>query len=219
MTDSAYPLFSTDTAVSGSTSLHLAHSNAMDQHVILERLIVPSASSELRFFSRLGFASETQIARAQVTLDDGQSWIDVYAQAGDNGRGETLFTARSASLAEFDNQVIKVRFFYELLGGSFFPQSSSGVGFYIDDVEVTNAQELIESNTVALGNVSEFSYTPETLGQHLLQSQFVGFEGFPGSVWGPTSTIEVQSSSNTTAIAASVLPASRSVFSLSLIHI
>ncbi len=213
LTDSAYPLFSTDTAVSGSTSLHLAHSNAMDQQVIIERLVVPSASSELRFFSRLGFASETQIARAQVTLDDGQSWIDVYAQAGDNGRGETAFAARSASLAEFENQVIKVRFFYELLGGSFFPQSSSGVGFYIDDVEVTNAQQLTDSKVVALGDVSEFSYTPETLGQHLLQLQFVGFEGFPGSVWGPTSTIEVQGSNNSTAIAASVLPASRSVFS------
>lgn len=212
LTDDAYPLFSTGAAASGSFSLHLAHSDATDQQVIIERQIFPSASSQLRFASRLGFASVTQIARAQVSLDDGQTWADVYTQAGTNGQGETSFTTRSVSLAAYADSVIKVRFAYDLLGGSFFPQISAGVGFYVDDIEITNAQELGNITTTELSTVSEFSYTPETLGEHLLQIQYLGFEGFAGSAWGPPMTFDVGTSNNTTALAASVLPASRSVF-------
>ena len=211
-TDDAYPLFSTGAAANGSFSLHLAHSDATNQQVIIERQIFPSASSQLRFASRLGFASVTQIARAQVSLDDGQTWADVYTQAGTDGRGETSFTNRSISLAAYADSVIKIRFAYDLLGGSFFPQISSGVGFYVDDIEVTNAQELGSLTTTELSTVSEFSYTPETLGEHLLQVQYLGFEGFSGSAWGPPMTFDVGTSNNTTALAASVLPASRSVF-------
>ena len=212
LTDSAYPLFSTGAAANGSFSLHLAHSTPTDQQVIIERQVFPSASSQLRFSSRLGFASVTQIARAQVSLDDGQTWADVYTQAGTDGSGETSFTARSVSLGAYADSVIKVRFAYDLLGGSYFPQFSAGVGFYIDDVEITNAQELGELTTTELSTVSEFSYTPETLGEHLLQIQYLGFEGFAGSAWGPPMTFDVGTSNNTTALAASVLPASRSVF-------
>jgi len=212
LTDSAYPLFSTGAAANGSFSLHLAHSEATDQQVIIERQIFPGASSQLRFASRLGFASETQIARAQVSLDDGQTWADVYTQAGTNGQGETGFTNRSVSLAQYAGSVIKIRFAYDLLGGSFFPQISAGVGFYVDDVEVTNAQELGSITTTDLSTVSEFSYTPQSLGEQLLQVQYLGFEGFAGSAWGPAMTFDVGTSNNTTAIAASVLPASRSVF-------
>lgn len=211
-TDSAYSLFTTDAAASGSTSLHLAHTNSRDQFVVIERQILPSASSELRFASRLGFASATQVARAQASLDDGQTWSDVYSQVGSGGRGETSFSNKSASLASYADSVIKIRFTYDLLGGSFFPQSSSGVGFYIDDVQVTNAQELTNIVTTSLANVSEFSYTPEGSGEHLLQVQYLGWEGFAGSAWGPVKTVSVADFSNNTAIAASVLPASRSVF-------
>lgn len=212
-TDASYPLFTTDDAANGSLSLHLAHRVASDQHFVVERQLMLSGMSRLNFSSRLGFASLTQVARAQISLDDGQSWRDLYSQVGSDGRGEVEFTSRSISLSDYAGEVAKIRFAYDLLGGSYFPQSSSGVGFYVDDITVTNAQELTNIESATLGNVDAFSYTPQSSGDHLLQVQFLGWNGFSGSAWGPAKTLTVAAgSNNSTAIAASVLPASRSVF-------
>lgn len=212
-TDSAYPLFTTDDAANGSFSLHLAHSIPNAQHFVWERQIMLSGTSRLNFASRLGFASVTQVARVQISLDDGQSWRDVYSQTGTDGRGETEFTNRSIALSNYAGKVATFRFFYDLLGGSYFPQTSAGVGFYVDDITVTNAQELTNIESEYLSNVEAFSYTPETAGDHLVQVQYLGWEGFSGSAWGPAKTLNVGAGpSSSTAIAASVLPASRSVF-------
>lgn len=212
-TDSSYPLLTTDAAANGSSSLHLAHANATDQYFVWERQVLISGTSRLNFSSRLGFASTTQIARAQISLDDGQSWRDVYTQIGTDGRGETSFVSRSVALSDYAGEVAKFRFFYDLLGGSYYPQTSAGVGFYVDDITVTNAQELTNIDTESLSNTDGFNYTPRTIGDHLLQVQHVGWDGFAGSAWGPGKSLSVATgSSNNTAIAASVLPASRSVF-------
>ena len=212
-TDSAYPLFTTDAAANGSLSLHLAHSIPSNQHFVWERKIMLSGTSRLNFASRLGFASMTQVAHAQISLDDGQSWRDVYTQRGTDERGETEFTNRSIALSDYAGKVATFRFFYELEGGSYFPQFSEGVGLYIDDITVTNAQELENIESESLSTVDAFSFTPDTTGEHLLQVQYLGWEGFSGSNWSPAKTVSVGSSaSNTTAVAASVLPASRSVF-------
>jgi len=212
-TDSAYPLFTTDAAANGSLSLHLAHSIPNNQHFVWERQVMLSGTSRLNFASRLGFASLTQVARVQISLDDGQSWRDVYSQRGTDDQGEPSFTNRSVALSEYADQVAKFRFFYELEGGSYFPQTSAGVGFYVDDITVTDAQELTAIDSEYLANVEAFSYTPDTIGQHLLQVQYLGWEGFSGSTWGPAKTITIGASANTnTVVAASVLPASRSVF-------
>jgi len=217
-TDPDYPLITTSVAAVGSASFHLAHPNAQDQDFVWERQVLLTDSSELTFFSRLGYASPAQIAKAQVSLDGGQSWVDVYVQAGtvtdpQTQSGESSFAMRTVSLAAHAGRVVNVRFAYELDNGSYFQQTDPGFGFYVDEISVTNAQELTDIVATDLGGVSSFSFTPVATGNHLLQAQFVGWTGFAGSAWGPPLEVNATTAApGATAIAASVLPASRSVY-------
>ena len=97
---------------SGSQAFHLAHpSPPRDQYFAIERSLLLSATSVLRFASRLGWSASDQEAVAQISLDDGQTWVDVYAQTGDGTSGEAAFTERAVSLGAYAGRVVKVRAF------------------------------------------------------------------------------------------------------------
>ena len=209
-TDADYTLISNSVSGTGSASFHLAHPNASSQWFVWERNILVSSNSSLTFQSRLGTATTDQTAKAQVSLNDGATWADVYSQAGDGGSGEAAFTDRAVSLAAYANKVIKVRFFYEFLGGNFFPQTSNGIGFYVDEILVTNAQELTQPAETSLGDVTQFNYQPPGTGLQLLQVRYFPWAGFAGSDWGPAFQVQASAGVDETLIAASILPTSRS---------
>ena len=189
-TSAAYSVVSETVSATGNASFRLAHpAPPIDQYFVMERLLLVSSSSVLSFKSRLGVATSDQIAKAQVSLDDGQSWIDVYTQAGSGQPGETTFTDRSVPLSDYAGRAILVRFAYEFDSGSYFPQTIDGVGFYVDDITVTNAQELTDTTTSTLGDVSSFDFTPPAYGDYVMQVQYFGWPGFPGSDWGPAFTV------------------------------
>src|SRR5437870_9780347 len=56
-------------------------------------------------------------AKVQISVNQGQSWQDVYSQAGTGGGGETSFTNRTIPLAGFAAKSIQVRFSYNFSTG------------------------------------------------------------------------------------------------------
>jgi hypothetical protein len=118
------------------------------------------SSATLTFLSRLGYATARQLARVQISTDDGVSWSDLYQQAGDGTSGEQSFRPRSVSLAAYGQRAFRVRFNYTFLnGGTLFNQTDPGVGWYFDDIALTGVRKVSTSSPVAVAGAS-FPFTP-----------------------------------------------------------
>ncbi len=146
-----YSVQSTDLAASGSYSFHLAHppdpSNPDDQFVTLNAVFRGATNSQLNFAKLLGYATSGQIARAQISTNTGSSWQDLWSQAGTGGSGDVSFSSINASLAAYAGKLFQIRFAYDYTSGSYYPQTTSGVGFYFDNIAVTNAEQLLNRAT------------------------------------------------------------------------
>ena len=98
-----------------------------------------------------------------------------------------MFTRRSIALSTFADQDVMVRFSYDIQSGTFFFQTDSGVGFYIDDIFVTEAEEFFEEviRDVSLG--TSFDFQPAQPGQYSLSVRAKVSESF--LPWGPSKQI------------------------------
>jgi uncharacterized protein YkwD len=143
-TSAGYPVVATDVSAGGAASFHLAHVQAADQVLLLNETFVATSTSTLSFDSRLGIASPGQVALVEASVDDGATWTAIFQQAGQltgttSSFGETSFNPKSVSLAAFANRAVRLRWRYELMGGfSYYPQSSSGAGWYFDNIQVAS---------------------------------------------------------------------------------
>jgi uncharacterized protein YkwD len=142
-TSAGYSVIATDVSAGGAASFHLAHAQPADQVLLLNETFVATATSVLSFDSRLGIASPGQVALVEASVDDGASWSTLYQQAGQltgttSSMGETGFSLKSVSLAAFANRALRLRWRYQLVGGvSYYPQTSAGAGWYIDNIDIT----------------------------------------------------------------------------------
>ena len=176
-----YSHIQSDIHVSAPNAFHLAHTTpARPQTLTLRNLIVPSVRSELRFHSRLGGASTGQIARAQISIDGGSSWRDLYTQSGDGQAGELNFIQRSISLQPFAGRAVQFRFEYGFAFGGFnyVPGAEPQIGWYLDDIQVTFAEELVSAKTTT-STKPEFNFVPLTAQPYFLDSRprISGFGG------------------------------------------
>ena len=188
-----YPIIVSDIVASGTHSFHLAMPNFSDQKLTLNNLLYASANSMLTFKSRLGFASATQIARVQASTDDGVTWSDVYAQPGTGNSGENSFVARNISLSSFAGSSVRLRFNYSYNGGSVFPQTDSDVGWLIDDIVVTNIEQLV-SPVITSTSTTNFNFNPAQAGNYNLNVRALIYTEFPLD-WGPTKLVSASMSS------------------------
>src|SRR5207244_1134617 len=99
-TSSGYDVVVSSPRASGAFAFHLAHLDpAADQKLTLMRVLLPGANGQMQFKSRLGVASSTQVAKVQLSVDQGNSWQDVYTQPGayspSQPNQEMTFTTRS----------------------------------------------------------------------------------------------------------------------------
>ena len=171
----------TDVHHSGSASFHLAHPDFQTQKLLLNQTIRVHPASELQFFSRLGWATATDIAKVQVSADGG-SWQTIWSQTGDFSRGENTFALHAISLAAFDGRQIRVQFIYEA-NGSYYPQATTGYGLYLDDITVIGAEQ---ATNVLVSDVpvgTTFSFSPTHAAQYGLEVRArIGERLLP---WGP----------------------------------
>lgn len=177
-------------ASGGASSYHLAHTSRTDQILTLpETFFVGNVSPVVTFQSRLGSASDIQTAHVQVSTDDGVTWLDVYSQIGTNNSGEASFTARSTSLATYVNRTVRVRFLYAVAeSGSAFPQSSSGVGWYLDNITLTGVQQTTPGTATPATAASSFNFLPGSTSTVGLQARGVLFDSYPME-WGPVASV------------------------------
>jgi len=189
-----YPVVASNISANGASSFHLAHTQAQDQALQLTQPLLASASSVLRFASRLGLSSPAQRAIVEVSLDDGGNWVAVFEQAGQqtgntSAMGETNFSTKTISLAAFANRTLLVRWRYALASGSsYYPQSSAGVGWYVDDIQLDGVSAVSSAGTPTEILSTSFQASA-TSGPLALQAR-AGMYGY-FAAWSPVKTITI----------------------------
>lgn len=167
-----YAFQASDIKFAGSYSFHFAHpsndSGPPDEVVTLNASFQPSASSQLTFYKRLGWASTTQVARAQVSTDNGATWTDVWTQAGNNNSTDQSFSQVTVPLNNYAGSTVRLRFVYDFAGGSYFPQVDAGVGLYLDNIAVSGATQQVDPVVASETSATSFAFVPNTLTNYVL---------------------------------------------------
>ena len=189
-TAGGYNMVATDVRATGAASFHLAQMRVLDESLQLKQVLGIGAPTVLNFKSRLAQSSNYQTALVEASLDDGQSWETLWQQAG--GSVEWMFTAKTISLAAFANRTMLLRFRYTLNrnGIYYFPGADTGYGWYIDDVQISNATAVTASPPTETAN-SSIAYTPSSVGTLLLQGRAGMDEYF--AEWGSVRPLTVTS--------------------------
>jgi hypothetical protein len=218
-----YPVITNPPTGSGKC-FHLCHTNPVPQLLQMTELLFPSNATTLSFKSLLGYATTNEVARVQVSTDGGDSWQNIFTEAGSGGSGETVFTQHTLSLTNYLDQRTLVQFDYDFVPGSYYNENSAFVGWCLENIIVTNSQKLINQTTNATSSTN-FVFTPAQTGNYWLQARGVIFGSFPidfgtaklvTGVFGPTmitvNSIAVAGSQAT--IKFSVAPGTNSLFHL-----
>lgn len=183
---SSYSAVTGDAAATGSKSFHLAHAQPVDQTLTLKNTLIPLGNASIRFDSRLGLSGTGQIARLEISANEGMNWTTLYQQSGTQSGstssfGEKTFTTQTLSLAAFAGKSVQLRFRYAVENGSYYPQSSAGAGWYIDNVQITGT-EIPTAFMAQTTTGNAFSFTAPNSGSTLLQVRS-GMYGYFGD-WG-----------------------------------
>ncbi|TVP76472.1 MAG: hypothetical protein EA353_11990 [Puniceicoccaceae bacterium] len=78
-TSDGYSALSTSVKYAGSGAYRLAHPSPADQTLEYLETFRPGPAAALHFRSRLGWATDGQVARVEVSPDGGASWTPVYS--------------------------------------------------------------------------------------------------------------------------------------------
>jgi len=172
-----YPV-TTNSPVGSGECFHLTHLNPVPQLLELNELLYPTNSTRLSFKSLLGYATSDEVARVQVSTDGGATWQDLFSEAGSNGSGETGFTQHNLSLTTDTGIRTLVRFDYDFSYGNYYPDLSPEVGWCLEDIVVTNCQQLVTQVTNSTSSTN-FVFMPAQTGNYLLLARGVIFDDFP----------------------------------------
>lgn len=171
-TTGSYPLRQSALVRTGSKAFQLVTPTFDDQSFVVTRDVIPSASSQLQFHDRGRFATTTTTLDAEVSTDGGGTWTSVWSRFGvglSSSFWDPNFIARSISLSAYAGQIVRVRFIMRWNGQSITTGTTSNHGFFIDDVTVTNATELVNPTTTTLaGAASGFTLNATTAGAPLV---------------------------------------------------
>jgi hypothetical protein len=164
----------------GGFLFHLAQPEPpADQLLQINRAWLVATNTQLRFRSRLAKAATAQVAKVQISLDDGVAWNDLYSQSGTGGSGENSFTLRTLSLSNYSGREVLLRFNYHREGfGSFEPGTDRDTGWFLDDIVITNVQQTANPITVASASAS-LNFKPTLTGVQALMARPLLFGGFP----------------------------------------
>ena len=184
-TSADYPLLNTAIKASGNYAFHLAHPTPTTQYFTINREFYIGGNASLQFKGRLGWSAPGQIAKAQISLDSGGSWMDLYSQAGSNGAGQASFSTYNVPLNVFEGRTARFRFAYLYTGGAYYYQTDAGVGFYVDDIQLNNTFLASAPSYTTLNNSGTFTFTAPSAGTYGLQVRAIPWQGFGGMEWGP----------------------------------
>lgn len=188
-TTPGYDVVVTSPRASGSHAFRLAHPEPVsDQVLAYTRQMYVGAAARLDFQSRLSYATESEVARVQVSLDQGASWTDVYSQPGNGGANEIAWQPRTASLSAYAGRAIHLRFVYDFTSGAFFKPDNFAVGWFIDDLTFTDLEEMRDLAVTDLPGQNRFTFTPTQTGAHTLDARAMLYDRYP-LAWGPIARV------------------------------
>jgi uncharacterized protein YkwD len=143
-TSASYPLIQSDVVAQGNNAFHLAHPNGVfgqDEWFVLDTTLPIESTTKLFFLSRLGWATSNQVARVQISTNDGATWpTDIYSQDGTDDAGEGAFSLKEIDLSGYANQDLRFRFYYDT-SGSHYSETFPGVGWYVDNIQIGDEYE------------------------------------------------------------------------------
>jgi len=190
-----YPVITTfPTPPSGSHLFNLAHPASSnpnlpppDQILQFKQVFFPATNTQMTFKSELGYAYSDEIAKVQVSTDGGLTWQDIYSQPGTNVLvpNETSFSTHTLSLSNYAGKPTSLQFNYHInvdpSSGSYSnipPQSGFAIGWYLDNIVVTNTSQLINLVTNSTASTN-FTFTPAVATNYIIQASAVIFNQFP----------------------------------------
>lgn len=176
--------------IGGDNAFFFAHTSISTETFTIKASFLPTASMRVNFASRLGYATDSQKARVQVSTDDGGSWTTVWEQAGSNGPGESNFTAHAADLSAYAGQIIRVRFAYHFPGGSLFNGTQDSFGWAVDDISIDGSTANFGAPSAELDPMS-FTYSQGNAATVGFQARAAHFGGYY-EAWGPLTFITVR---------------------------
>lgn len=156
----------------GALAFRLALSSATDEedHFVIDRSIVPSAASNLEFWMRRGAMSPTNRLHAEVSMDNGATWISIWSVPGLT-KAEKKIAKQSVSLAAYDGKAIRVRFAVrKAAGGTTLKWNAKTSGVWLDDIAVTSSSSLVSSNESTVSGSSAAVILNSSTAGHSLQA-------------------------------------------------
>jgi uncharacterized protein YkwD len=201
-----YTVISTNVKASGNKSFHLGHMTddatgaAYPQYVQLVKPFYVWAGARIDFKSRLGaaFAGSPQsgpgeIARLEVSIDEGNTWTAIWSQGGTEvpfgaDNSEKTFNARFASLSNYVGKLVMVRFNFDVntsVGWFDLKNDKDKYGWYIDDISISGAEQGVSSTTTAKADgAGNFQFVPPAVGSYAMQfGATAGARDFPMGAW------------------------------------
>lgn len=178
-----YDVRQSDAVSQGAWAIRLAHPQPADQILELDGAFLLSASSGIQFASRLNWATPTQIARLQISTDNGLTWSDLWSEPGIDDAGADSFQTVVVPLAPYAGQSAQFRFVYDYTGGSRYPQTDPGIGLHLDDIRLSAVEQLEETHNAPVPQPPSFVFEPTLPGDYSLQARArIGQRALP---WGP----------------------------------
>ena len=179
-TSSSYALRTTALASSGTRSFHMVFPEFGEQGFELDRSVIPSADSVLRFNRRFRFMFPSSRLKAEISKNDGASWITIYDVPGNNSSGSSTRWENSwVSINEpipaaYVGAPIRVRFRIETNGEYFQWTSGQPVDYYgvfLDDISISNSSEVINESLTSLDDkATSFVFSKVVAGGTLLEN-------------------------------------------------
>lgn len=168
-TSMTYALREAAVKASGTKSFHLT-APSYEEHVqgfTIDRVVVPTDSSVLRFKNLRRCASNTTKLEAQVSLG-GEVWETVWSRKGKAGAlcnhstdWDTAFQIVEVPIPdEYAGSTLTLRFLFTADVPAFLGSDTTR-GFFIDDVSVTDAEELVDVEVTTLpAGATGFDFVP-----------------------------------------------------------
>jgi hypothetical protein len=166
-----------------SNAFHLAHPEPSSQVLTLGKWLLATTNSSVRFQSRLGYAATNQVAKVQLSTTGGALWTDLFVEPGTASAGQADFELVSVPLEDYAGRRVQLRLNYEYQSGNYYPQTYSGVGWYVDDFTLVNCYELGAPEVSATATTNTFGFAPTDLGHYALEVRPVWFGDYAGE-WG-----------------------------------
>lgn len=181
-----YDSFMTGAGVGGSTAFRLNHNgSSQNETIALHGTFLAGSSSSLSFSSRRLAVTEDEITAAQLSFDDGASWVTVWEQSAHAQEGG--YSEKSVSLAAYSEQTFQLRFLFSIGFGSWYPTG----GWYVDDIELSNVSSISDIDPSGTIAGTSYLFNPDSSGRYGLQVRGVFFGDYPFD-WGPVTTVNAE---------------------------